>query len=68
MRKDDDDDIFAQYIAIQTIQKAGVTLNLEKCEFSRQRLTFLGHVIDKEGVSPDPKKTSAIAAMPKPTT
>ena len=54
--------------ALQTIQKAGVTLNLEKCEFSRQRLTFLGHVIDKEGVSPDPKKTSAIAAMPKPTT
>ena len=54
--------------ALQTIQKAGVTLNLEKCEFSRQHLTFLGHFIDKEGVSPDPRKTSAIGAMPKPTT
>ena len=54
--------------ALQRIQKAGVTLNREKCEFSRRRLTFLGHVIDERGVSPDPNKTSAISAMPKPTT
>ena len=54
--------------ALQRIQKAGVTLNREKCEFSRRRLTFLGHIIDERGVSPDPNKTSAISAIPKPTT
>ena len=50
------------------IQSAGVTLNKEKCEFNRSRLTFLGHVIDKQGVSPDPEKTSAISTMERPTT
>ena len=56
------------HAALQKIQSAGVTLNKEKCEFSRDSLTFLGHVINKEGVTPDPQKTSAIVAMERPTT
>ena len=31
---------------VQRIEDAGVTLNLEKCEFKRRELTFLGHIID----------------------
>ena len=54
--------------ALQRIQKAGVTLNKDKCEFSRNRLTFLGHVLHSEGVSPDPQKTSAISKMEQPKT
>ena len=50
------------HAALQKIQAAGATLNLEKCEFYRDRLTFVGHVIDEQGVSPDPHKTSAIVA------
>lgn len=42
--------------------------NKDKCEFGKTRLTFLVHVIDSQGVSPDPKKTSAVASMPKPRT
>ena len=56
------------YATLQKIQSAGATLNKEKCEFSRDRLTFLGHFIDRDGVSPDPQKTSAIVAMEKPST
>ena len=56
------------HAALQKIQSAGVTLNKEKCEFSRDSLTFLGHVINKEGVTPDPQKTSAIVAMERATT
>lgn len=44
------------HTALEKIQSAGVTLNKEKCEFNKDRLTFLGHVIDKQGVSPDPNK------------
>ena len=51
---------------LQKIQSAGATLNKEKCEFSRDRLTFLGHVIDRDGVSPDPQKTLAIVAIKYP--
>lgn len=53
---------------LQRIQSVEITLNRDKCEFNKDRLTFLGHVIDKHGVSPDPEKTCAIAGMPKPTT
>ena len=33
------------------IQSAGVNLNPEKCEFSKDQLKFLGHVIDKDGIA-----------------
>ena len=52
--------------ALRRIRSAGVTLNKDKCEFGKTRLTFLGHVIDCHGVSPDPEKTSAVASMAKP--
>ena len=52
--------------ALQRVQAAGVTLNPDKCEFNKQCLTFLGHVIDEHGVSADPSKTSAVLEMGTP--
>ena len=48
------------------LSASGITLNSEKCEFSKNRLTFLGHVIDSKGISPDPSKTAAITHMDPP--
>ena len=45
---------------LSKIQEAGATLNPEKCEFSKTCLSFLGHIVDKHGISPDPNKTRAI--------
>ena len=45
---------------------AGITLNRQKCEFGKTTLTFLGHVINQHGISPDPLKTAAIREMPPP--
>ena len=45
---------------------AGVTLNSSKCEFSKNQLIFLGHVITQCGVSADPSKTEAINQMEIP--
>ena len=56
------------YSALTQIQSAGLTLNAEKCEFSKSEIKFLGHVINKDGISPDPDKTNAVLAMPKPST
>ena len=50
---------------MQRLEKEGVTLN-EKCKFNQTEITFLGHVISKEGVQIDPAKTEAIKKMPKP--
>ena len=48
------------------IQTAGVTLNKDTCVFNTSTLTFLGHVLDKDGISADPEKTSAISQMDRP--
>ena len=52
---------------LQRLKDAGVTLN-DKCEFSKQRMKFLGHVISENGVEADPEKTKAIREFPRPTT
>ena len=54
-------------VVLQCIEEAGVTLNPEKCEFNKRELTFLGHVIDSEGICADPKKTAAIQGVQPPT-
>ena len=52
---------------LERIKSAGITLNPDKCQFSQTQITFLGHVIDHHGISPDPQKTSAILAMKSPS-
>ena len=49
------------------LEGAGVTLNPRKCEFGKSTMKFLGHVISGDGIRADPEKTSAIEAMPPPT-
>ena len=46
--------------ALKMIEKAGITLNKKKSQFSRERTTFLGQIIDGSGIQPDPNKVSAI--------
>ena len=54
-------------VVLKRIEAAGVTLNSEKCEFEKDRVKFLGHLIDQEGIRADPEKTSAIRLMEAPS-
>ncbi len=36
------------------------------CKFHLSRIDYLGHIIESEGISPDPKRTDAIRKMPPP--
>ena len=45
------------------LQSAGVALNPTKCEFNKSSVKFLSHLVDKDGICADPKKTSAILRM-----
>jgi transposase InsO family protein len=54
--------------ALQRIEAAGLTLNPQKCEFSKDSISFLGHIIDHNGISPDPRKTQAVQEMECPST
>ena len=52
--------------ALERVQRAGVTLNKEKCEFGKEKLTFLGHLVDSQRIQADPKKTKAVREMNQP--
>ena len=54
-------------VTLKRLQTAGITLNEGKCQFYQSCITFLGHVIHSNGISPDPKKTAAIQNMKPPS-
>ena len=51
---------------LERIQKAGLTLNEAKCCFNQTSVKFLGHIVDADGIRPDPDKISAIVNYPQP--
>jgi hypothetical protein len=46
--------------------QANLKLRPDKCILFTTSLRYLGHVISKEGIAPDPEKTAAIDRMPLP--
>ena len=53
---------------LDRIKEAGLTLNKDKCVFNQRSVKFLGQVIDKRGIRPDPDKVSAVLKMKPPST
>ena len=51
---------------LKRLQEAGVTLNLEKCQFSTRLVKFLEHVVDSSGIRPDTGKVEAILEVKPP--
>jgi len=51
---------------LQIMQKAGMTLNKDKCQFSQKSIMFLGQLIDSSGIRPDLGKVRAIQTVPTP--
>ena len=41
---------------LKRIEEAGMTLNPDKCAFSRHQIKFLGHIVDQKGIQADPEK------------
>ncbi|KAI8484640.1 hypothetical protein Bbelb_375810 [Branchiostoma belcheri] len=46
---------------------ANLKLNAKKCQFARPRVRFLGHVVSKQGIQPDPANTEKVRHWPTPT-
>ncbi|KHJ89073.1 integrase core domain protein, partial [Oesophagostomum dentatum] len=49
------------------IEQIGMKLKASKCEFAREKIKFLGFILSKQGIQPDPEKTLAIDKYPTPT-
>nr|CAH8821166.1 unnamed protein product [Trichobilharzia regenti] len=50
----------------ERLHKYGMTINLDKCEFGKKSLKFLGHLIDNQGIRPVPDDVQAIKDYPLP--
>ena len=48
------------------LQQHGLKLKPSKCEFFKNRVQYLGHVVSESGVQTDPEKISALASWPEP--
>ncbi len=53
---------------VQVLQKLRLYLKLEKCEFHRPTVQFLGYIIGREGIQMDQGKVTAVAEWPTPQT
>ena len=49
------------------LKEAGLQLNPENCEYRKSEITFLGHIISKDGVHADDSKIAAMVNMTEPT-
>lgn len=46
--------------------KSNLKLKSSKCIFGSSSVTFLGHVVDEQGIRADPEKVKAIQKLPRP--
>ncbi len=49
------------------LRKAGLRLKPKKCAFLRDEIAYLGHIISREGIRPDPAKVHKVQTFPVPT-
>jgi len=50
------------------LRKHNLKLQPDKCEFLRKEVIYLGHIITKDGIRPDPSKLYAVKEFPMPKT
>lgn len=51
---------------LDRLEEAGLLLNRDKCEFMAKSVAYLGHIVDAQGLHPDPDKVRAINDAPRP--
>jgi len=53
-------------LTLQLLREHQLYAKLSKCDFYRDRIQYLGHIISEEGISMDPEKIEAIMNWPTP--
>ncbi|XP_055615106.1 uncharacterized protein K02A2.6-like [Toxorhynchites rutilus septentrionalis] len=54
------------HTVLQRIQEYGFTIRPEKCSFAKPQIRYLGFLLDRHGIRPDPAKIAAIKNMAPP--
>lgn len=55
-------------LVLEALTSAGLRLKPKKCFFGFAEVTYLGHVVSRHGIRPDPEKLKALTAYEAPTT
>ncbi|CAJ0648430.1 9416_t:CDS:2, partial [Entrophospora sp. SA101] len=55
-------------IVFSRLRQAGLKLGKDKCSFAKTQLEFLGHIVGRDGLQPDPKKVEKVRDWPTPKT
>ncbi|XP_062532989.1 uncharacterized protein LOC101738890 [Bombyx mori] len=53
-------------VVFERLRRFNLKLQPEKCEFLRKEVTYLGHIITRDGVKPNPDKVKAVTQYPVP--
>ena len=53
-------------IVLKKIIAAGLNCSVHKSVLFRTQIKFVGHIVDKSGISPDPEKIRAVVDIPPP--
>ncbi|GFR43102.1 hypothetical protein Agub_g3949 [Astrephomene gubernaculifera] len=53
-------------VVLERLERNKYYAKLAKCEFFKESVTFLGHIISGAGIQPDPRKTAVVCKWPKP--
>ena len=55
------------HAVLQRLSSAGITLNPDKCAFHQRSVKFLGHILDDNGIHPDPQKVRGVQELKRCT-
>ena len=53
-------------VVLETLRKEQLYTKLSKCEFWMNEVSFLGHIVSKEGIRVDPKKIEVVVEWKQP--
>ncbi|XP_053667818.1 uncharacterized protein K02A2.6-like [Anopheles marshallii] len=54
------------YAVFRRLRDYGFRIRREKCSFQQKQIKYLGHILDRDGLRPDPAKIDVIVKMPPP--
>lgn len=52
---------------LDRLEDYGLKLSIDKCQFCRTSVKYVGHIVSQEGVSTDPDKIEALTTWPRPS-
>lgn len=54
------------FAVLNRLRKVNLKLNVEKCQFFKKSIVYLGHTISEQGILPDESNVEVIRSFPRP--